>query len=127
MSSNHARSACSSQPRLSAFICCCIILLLAAPAAAQRGSAIISGVVKSAEGKAVAGALVQVQEQSGGVLRATRTDEHGKFRVGRLPRGFYEVRVSSGGFAPVTRRDNQLRDGQSISLAIHLSPAAKPQ
>jgi hypothetical protein len=119
---------------LSVFICGSLFLSICVSAAAQRdrGSARIDGVVQNAQGKPVVKALVQLNEASGRVPRAARTDSEGRFRFSNLPRGIYNLRASAQGYTEEWKKDNLLRDGQKLSLSVTLTaapsePEKKPQ
>lgn len=113
-----------------------LVLLVAPLASAQRkprrdterGTAVISGVVKDADGKFVAAALVQANEGSGRPARATRTDAEGRFRIAALRRGLWDVRIALKGFETQWKRGIVLRDGESVSLTFTLksTPPSTP-
>ncbi|HET7464832.1 MAG TPA: carboxypeptidase regulatory-like domain-containing protein, partial [Longimicrobium sp.] len=89
----------------------------AAPGAAAGG---IPGVVRAADGRALAGATVRF-----GTLAAVTTDAQGRFRVRGVPRGEHEVTVTHASVGtravrlavPADAGDLELRAGSGQSLA----------
>ena len=100
---------------------CLLILFVTLPAtiSAQDAGITFSGTIKDAGGNPVAGAAVEVvgRPQIGGL-----TNESGAFRIGPVPPGTYEVRVTALGYASATRRV-QAADGlSSIDFVLASAP-----
>ena len=72
-------------------------LMLAFPARAQF-SAALQGTVTDPSGAAVAGATVNLVQQSTGVAKSTVTSDSGFYRISELPPGAYDMTVTANGF-----------------------------
>jgi hypothetical protein len=83
-----------------------------------EGDAVLAGTVLRIDGAPIAGAQVQVL----GTAAAARTDEQGRFTVGRLPAGTLELEVRQLGFA-VVRRAVDLRGGRTTRAELRLERA----
>ena len=83
-----------------------------------EGDALLAGTVLRIDGTPIAGAQVQVL----GTAAAARTDEQGRFTVGRLPSGTLELEVRQLGFA-VVRRAVELRGGRTARAEVRLERA----
>lgn len=70
-------------------------LLAAAPALQAAASSEISGQVRDAGGRPVAGATVRLS--GGGLSRSTQTDAEGRFRFQGVPNGAFELTAVHGG------------------------------
>lgn len=94
-------------PRCLRAIAPAIALLLSA-AVAARGQSMtgsIRGTIKTSTDAAVAGATVQVRNETVNLQRTVTTDEDGTYSVGNLPvQGVYQVQVDFSGFARVIQR-----------------------
>ena len=89
-----------------------------AAAPLPEGDALLAGTVLRIDGTPIAGAQVQVLGTAG----AARTDEQGRFSVGRLPAGSLEVEVRQFGFAAV-RRTVDVRGGRTTRTELRLERA----
>lgn len=82
----------------------------------------LSGRVSSAEdGAPLAGALVSAGAEGPGLV-AVRADEEGRFRLGPLPPGSYELEASSPGFETAGERV-AIPAGEGAALALEPTPA----
>jgi hypothetical protein len=70
--------------------------------AAAFGS--VSGIVKDADGKPVAGARVALRSGASGSLVTRRTDAHGRFEFPTVAIGSYLLTVSRSGFVPASQQ-----------------------
>ena len=96
--------------------------LIVAPAArAADGGAVVSGVVRDAQGVAQMGALVQVLTANSGTVATAFTDMHGHYLISNLNPGHYLVRASATLFVPVTKADLQLRQGATTVVNLTLA------
>jgi hypothetical protein len=89
-----------------------------AAAPLPEGDALLAGSVLRMDGTPIAGAQVQVL----GTAAAARTDEQGRFAVGRLPTGTLELEVRQLGFA-AARRTVDLRGGRTTRAELRLERA----
>ena len=89
-----------------------------AAAPLPEGDALLAGSVLRIDGTPIAGAQVQVL----GTAANARTDEQGRFSVGRLPAGTLELEVRQLGFA-VVRRAVELRGGRTARAEVRLERA----
>jgi hypothetical protein len=83
-----------------------------------EGDATLSGSVLRIDGSPIAGAQVQVL----GTAAAARTDEQGRFTLGRLPAGTVELEARQLGYA-VVRRTVELRGGRVARAEVRLEHA----
>jgi len=85
----------------------------------------ISGTVQDPSGAFVAGAEVRITDQNTGVVvRTTKTDANGSFTATLLPVGNYTVTVHSGGFAEGNFPDIVVRVTETTRLLARLRPQA---
>ncbi|HEV7745933.1 MAG TPA: TonB-dependent receptor [Pyrinomonadaceae bacterium] len=103
-------------------ICLFATLLFAAAAAAQTQitTGTIQGTVLDSNGAAVAGAEVEVKNIDTNFLRATTTDEDGRFLALQLPSGRYTVTITKTGFATTVVEKADLTVGQAMNLPISM-------
>jgi hypothetical protein len=87
--------------------------LIARPAHAQKPTFEIEGLVLDAQQAVLPGATVTVQNVSTGLLRATATDQNGRYVVSALPpEGKYTLKVEIAGFATEIRSNLEFNAGQ---------------
>jgi len=110
------------------FVASVSLLILASPAAARaqasKVAATVEGSVRDSSGAVVPGATLTILDTLTNQTRLVTTDEQGFFRASQLAVGSYEVRLEHAGFAPYRRTDITLSLGQTLHLAIVLSPAS---
>lgn len=94
------RRYCSSL--LILFLTVFLFHLLSSSASAQTTTSTIEGTVKDANGAAIAGAAVKVNEKTHASDRNATTDAEGFYRLTALPAGTYTLTVSGKGFATST-------------------------
>jgi hypothetical protein len=112
------------------------LLFLAASCAAQNPrtspTRLVSGVVKDALGRAVAGSNVTLRSMDGRSVRTATTDTRGAFRFKEPGAGFYSITAQSVGFKPATvpvllsqnsraRVEIMLESKQALSLPVTAS------
>jgi len=98
------------------------IALVVSPAArAADGGAVVSGVVRDAQGVAQMGALVQVLTANSATVATAFTDLHGHYLISNLNPGHYLVRASATLFVPVTKANLQLRQGATTVVNLTLA------
>ena len=83
-------------------------------------SASVRGVVTDTTGAAVAQAAVNVKNLETEVVRTASTDEAGRYLVLALSVGWYEVRISKGGFQDAVQNGILLVVGQEASVDLQL-------
>ena len=93
-----------------------------AGAAGIDGGAVVSGVVKDAQGVVQMGALVQVLAANSMTVATAFTDLRGHYSVANLNPGKYQVRASAALFVPATKANLQLRSG--AKAVVNLTMAA---
>jgi hypothetical protein len=104
-----------------------MLILTIAPAVCSAGStAAVSGVVRDAQGVAQIGALVEVLSASSTGVATAVTDIYGRYRIGNLMPGKYQVRASAALFVPATRSDLRLSPGLRATVNLTLSMLADP-
>jgi hypothetical protein len=88
---------------IGSLLCLCMAIgLFAAAAVAQIPQGTLAGVVVDSSGGRVPGAIVIVEKINSPLVRSTKSNALGEFRVGPLEPGEYRVIVDAGGFAKFT-------------------------
>ncbi len=88
--------------------------------------AAVSGVVRDARGVAQMGAMVQVLAADSVSVATAFTDMYGRYRIGNLVPGRYQVRATAALFAPATKGNLQLRTGMRATVDLTLSMLSDP-
>ena len=101
-----------------------LCLPFTAAAAAAQTSATLTGVVVDITGGALSAATVSARNTETNVVRETSTDAAGRFVLGGLPIGEYEVRASLKGFRTLSRTGLRLSVGEQASLTLTLQVGA---
>ncbi|MSO19733.1 MAG: TonB-dependent receptor [Acidobacteria bacterium] len=106
-----------------------MMLALAMPAMifAQANSSALSGVVRDPSAAVITGAAITVTNSETGLTRTRESDPAGRYRVGELPPGTYQITVSMAGFNRETRKDLVLQVGQELGLSFTLQIGALEQ
>ncbi|MES1245374.1 MAG: carboxypeptidase regulatory-like domain-containing protein [Acidobacteriota bacterium] len=98
------------------------VLAIGAPAAwAQTSTSSIRGVVRDASGP-LSDATVEAVDAASGFRNTSKTDANGRFALPGLNPGVYDLTVSSGAYAPQTRKV-QVLIGQDVDAEFVLSPS----
>jgi len=100
------------------FVCLCIVVLLPFVGSAQDQSSVtgsLNGTVTDPTGAAIPGANVMIAGPQGTIK--THTDNLGRFTVGTLRPGYYDVTVDKPGFSTVEAKHNEV----TVSVASTLS------
>jgi hypothetical protein len=113
--------AISTQSGLAALLLMGIALFCVPSARAADGGAVVSGVVRDAQGVAQMGALVQVLAGDSWTVATAFTDAHGRYVIAHLHPGRYLVRASATLFVPATRTNLQLRAGATAVVNLTLA------
>ena len=87
----------------------------------QATGAVVSGLVRDAQGVAQMGALVQVMANDSQTVATAFTDLHGRYVVNNLLPGKYHVRASAALFVPAMRDNLLLRSGARTVVNLTLS------
>jgi len=98
-----------------------IAAVAVAGAQSQATTGIIRGTVSDPNGRAVAGATVQLRETRTGFQRSITTNEGGIFVASLLPLGNYDVVARSVGFTETRRTGVPVRVGETVELALTLA------
>src|SRR5216684_3989106 len=106
-----------------------VILIFAGTAfsQAQMSSGNIKGAVTDSTNSVVPGASITLTSIATGVERRAVTDVLGTFRFFVLPPTSYELKISSSGFAAMTRRPIQVTVGETVVVDAQLQPATLQQ
>src|SRR6185503_19826953 len=96
------------------------LLLGSATVSAQIPAAAIEGSVTDATSAVIARASVEVREIGTGARRRAETGANGRFMIGSLEPGEYEVLAAAPGFA-IRRQRVALRVGAQLTLDFELS------
>lgn len=100
-----------------------LALLAAAPALAQLSTATVEVVVTDADGGALPGVTVSLENVETGFRRQAVTGESGGATLAALPPGTYRALIELDGFAPVQQDGIALRVGQTAQVQATLTPA----
>lgn len=100
-----------------------LALLGAAPALAQLSTATVEVVVTDADGGALPGVTVSLENVDTGFSRQAVTGESGGATLPALPPGTYRGRIELDGFATVEQDAIVLRVGQTAQIQATLTPA----
>ncbi len=115
------RSCCQMILPRAGFMRAVLILFLGAILSpAQTTTATISGTLTDSSGAAVAGARVNVRDLGTGTVRSATSDGQGRYRVGELLIGEYEVEAAETGFQTVVRKGITLTVGAEAVIDIAL-------
>lgn len=97
------------------------MVTLLVPAAIADGSrAVVSGIVRDAQGVGQMGALVQVLTSDAATVGTAFTDLHGRYVIADLVPGRYLLRASATLFVPATRPNLQLHTGANAAVNLTL-------
>jgi iron complex outermembrane recepter protein len=87
---------------------------------AQQGGT-LSGTVMDQTGKAISGASVEVDNDSGTAVQTVTSNADGKFSAVDLGAGTYSVKVSAPGFSVSTRSGAQIAAGATQDVAVTMT------
>jgi hypothetical protein len=94
--------------------------LLSPSASAQTINGSISGLVKDANGAAVAGETVTANSAGSGFSRDATTNEEGLYRISSLAIGSYSVKIEKSGFGSVSEM-TQVSSGADTTVNFKLT------
>src|SRR5438128_7279992 len=86
-------------------------LCLPVPAFAQVANAVVTGIVADAQGGILPGVTITVTNAESGVVRTIVTEENGRYRLGGIPPGRYNLKAELPGFATQEVKDIALTIG----------------
>ena len=81
------------------------------PVSAQVANAVVTGIVTDAQGGVLPGVTITVTNTESGVVRTIVTEADGRYRLGGVPPGRYNLTADLPGFANVDIRDITLTIG----------------
>jgi carboxypeptidase family protein len=113
------------QPVPFLFFLIAALLVLLAPAALMAqtaGTATLEGVVSDSTGAVLPGVTVVVRNLGTNVPRETVTDGAGRYHVGALPPGRYEVKASLTGFTSKPLSGIEARVGETTTVDVQMQP-----
>src|SRR5215510_6515960 len=98
------------------------LIFFAAFAFAQDGRGTIGGTVTNPDGGAVAGALVQAQHMTSGVIYKAESSRTGTYAISDLPVGTYELLVPATGFTfdRYVKKGLLVQAGQTLRADVRL-------
>ena len=97
---------------------CFLAMALALVGQADKGT--ISGVVSDPLGGAMARATVQAKNIESGTVQKTTSSADGKYKLGDLPPGEYDVSVVVPGLAGFLRKGVRVQAGQTAALDVRM-------
>src|SRR6266850_8135090 len=95
-------------------------LCLPVPAFAQVANAVVTGIVTDAQGGVLPGVTITVTNAESGVARTIVTEAEGRFRLGGVPPGRYNLTAELPGFANVEVKDIALTIGLEYAKDIRM-------
>jgi len=98
-----------------------VLLASTAPAMAQAASASVSGTITDSQGGVLPGVTLTITNAESGTVRTSVTEADGKFRVGGLNPGRYNITTDLPGFQMVEVKDVTLQVGQDYSRDFQLA------
>ena len=99
-----------------------LVSAVSAWATSEVGPARIQGVVKDANGQAIAGAEVHIQAKDGsGLQKIARTDSSGQYGVSKLPVTDYEVVLFVNGQAKATLNNQKVLPNKPTQMDFKLT------
>lgn len=105
----------------------CLALAWPSMVFGQATSSAISGVVRDSSQAVIVGATISVTNEDTGVTRTQTSDSSGRYRVGSLVPGNYQITATMTGFSRETRRNLVLMVGQELSVNLTLHVGAVQQ
>src|SRR5712691_1243586 len=88
-----------------------LVGLAVVSASAQVSNAVVTGIVTDAQGGILPGVTITLTNAESGVVRTIVTEENGRYRLGGVPPGRYNVRAELPGFATQEVKDTTLTIG----------------
>src|SRR2546422_11333503 len=88
-----------------------LVGLAVLPASAQVSNAVVTGIVADAQGGILPGVTITVTNAESGVVRTIVTEENGRYRLGGIPPGRYNLKAELPGFATQEVKDTTLTIG----------------
>ncbi len=102
---------------------CLFLVVVLAPASlsAQTNTAVVLGTVTDAQGAVLPGVTVTGKNVDTGSETVEMTDDRGRFRLGGLRPGMYEIRADLQGFSSQVKKGIQLFLGQEATFDFSLA------
>ncbi len=98
-----------------------LMMLLAKPGFAASSSAMLSGVVRDAQGVPQMGALVEVLTADATEIASALTDNHGRYIIPSITPGRYHLRATAAFFLPAQRQNVSLQAGAQAIINLTMS------
>ena len=89
-------------------------------AASAQTAATVSGIIHDSSNAVLPGVTVTAKSGETGLVRTTVSGPEGRFVIGQLPPGLYEIRAELAGFKPHVRPQVALAVAQTLTLNITL-------
>ena len=89
-------------------------------------TAVVTGVVRDGQGVAQMGAAVEVLAAGSVSVATAFTDMYGRYRIGNLMPGKYQVRATAALFVPATRANLKLSTGMRATVNLTLNMLSDP-
>ena len=99
-----------------------VLSLLPLGAFAQSTTGSISGTVADNTGSALPGVTITSVNTATGAVRSTVSNEAGRFQLGLLSPGKYDVMAELDGFQPVKQSAVTVHIGTDVTLSLKMSP-----
>jgi Carboxypeptidase regulatory-like domain len=98
------------------------MVVLTAAAMAQSNSTISGKVISADDGLPLSDAPIQAKNISTGAILSARSAQDGKYVLGGLAAGSYEISASYPGLVPFSKPDVAVRDAESVRIDIRIEP-----
>ena len=103
-----------------------LMLSFASATCLAASNAVVSGVVRDAQGVAQMGAMVEVLAAGTVSVATAFTDMYGRYRIQNLIPGNYKVRATASLFVPATRNNLKLATGMRATVNLTLNMLSDP-
>jgi hypothetical protein len=100
-------------------------LVLVWPVHAQENRASVSGAVSDSTGAAVPNATIRITSVEQGTTQTTTSNDAGRYLIGFLEPGNYNIRVEAAGFKASVRETVRLDTAQRLGLDVQLEVGAQ--
>lgn len=103
-----------------AFRCFLAFLALIATSSLCARAATVTGTVKGPGGDPYMGAFVQAKNQQNNMLYSVLSDKQGRYRIGSLPAGSYQIQIRAIGYKAEPQSGVKLVGDQNVSFDFAL-------
>ena len=106
--------------RLSQLAVLLLVSGMAVPAAGQATSGVIAGTITDAQSGVLPGVTLTLRNAESGTTRMAVTETDGRYRIGGVPPGTYDLKAELAGFAPREVKGMTLTIGAELTSNLTL-------